>query len=165
MKALQVMEMTLWPATIMGVGALAVALTRAPVAAPVFAPVAPIGAEAPGAVVRSPDSLAAAVVARDLFRLDRQPAPRPFQPDPPGGALPPEAEVARPTLALVGIVGGTEPTAIIEGVPGAEGPRVVRAGERIGALHVRRIREGTVEISGMDTLWVLHVREPWHGRR
>jgi len=62
---------------------------------------------------------------------------------------------------LVGMMEGSFPSAIIEGFPGVEGARVVRAGDEIGLLAVKKVGNGRVVISGMDTTWVLHVREPW----
>ena len=67
----------------------------------------------------------------------------------------------KPLLVLVGIVAGPEPSAVIEGFPGVEGARVVRIGDEVSGLKVTRIWETNVRIVGMDTLWVLQVREPW----
>ncbi len=103
----------------------------------------------------------AVVVARDPFRLSRTPAPVVYDPARLGqlDLLPPP----KPVLAVIGILwdGGRNPTAVIEGLPGADGPRVVRAGERIGGLRVRAIERARVLIVGMDTTWALAVREPW----
>jgi hypothetical protein len=67
----------------------------------------------------------------------------------------------KPTLVLVGIVAGLDPTAVIEGFPGIEGSRVVRVGDVVAALRVRSIGPIGVRITGMDTVWTLTVREPW----
>jgi heme/copper-type cytochrome/quinol oxidase subunit 2 len=37
----------------------------------------------------------------------------------------------------------------------------VRAGDVIGPLAVEKVGSGRVVITGMDTTWVLQVREPW----
>ena len=56
---------------------------------------------------------------------------------------------------------GASPSAIVEGFPGVEGSRVVRAGDVVGGLQVKNISNGRIVITGMDTTWVLKVREPW----
>ena len=75
----------------------------------------------------------------------------------------PPAPAARPTLVLDGIVwdGGASPTALLEGLPGVDGPRVVRKGDIVGDLRVKDIRWDRVVIGGPDTLWTLTVKEPW----
>ncbi|MGH7675050.1 MAG: hypothetical protein ACREMV_07240 [Gemmatimonadales bacterium] len=100
------------------------------------------------------------VVARDLFRAGRRPARVAY--DPSLAAAPsPAFVVPKPALVLVGVVHGADPTAVIEGFPGVEGGRVVRVGDRVGELRVVGIAGDRVRIVGMDTVWVLKVREPW----
>ena len=67
----------------------------------------------------------------------------------------------RPTLLLVGVVDGANPSAVIEGFPGVEGSRVVRVGDVVVGFAIKKVSRGQVVISGMDTTWVLEVREPW----
>jgi hypothetical protein len=108
-----------------------------------------------------PESLVAALVGRDPFRVARRPAAvlydavRLAQP-----ALPP---TPKPLLVLVGIVwdNGRDPTALVEGLPGTDGPRPVRDGETVRGLRVRTIKPDRVVITGLDTTWTLTVREPW----
>jgi len=109
----------------------------------------------------SGDSLAALIVARDPFRVTRRPAPVIYDPVRLGQPQPPPPP--KPPLALVGIVwdGGANPTALVEGITGIEGPRVVRKGEVVGDLRVKDIRRDRVVIVGRDTVWTLTVREPW----
>lgn len=107
------------------------------------------------------DSLSAATVERDPFRLTRRPAGVTYDPlrlAEQMAPLPP-----KPALQLVGIVweGGRNPTALVEGLPGVEGLRVTRVGDVVGGLRVRSITVDAVRIVGMDTAWVLKVREPW----
>jgi hypothetical protein len=64
-------------------------------------------------------------------------------------------------LALVGLVAGIEASAVIEGLPGIEGARVVRVGDVVAGLRVKQIVSDRVTIVGMDTTWILRVREPW----
>ncbi len=105
------------------------------------------------------DSSPQLVVARDVFRLGRQPAATAYDPD--RGVNPPAvAQEPGPALRLVGIVTGRQAAALIEGLPGTEGTRVVRAGEHVGKLTVTAIGHGRVLVAGPDTVWVLTVRRP-----
>jgi len=106
------------------------------------------------------DSLADVVVARDVFRAGRRPAGVAYSPSVAAEAAPAFA-LPKPALLLVGVVHGADPTAVIEGFPGVEGGRVVRVGDRVGDLRVVGIAADRVRIVGMDTVWVLKVREPW----
>lgn len=107
------------------------------------------------------DSLAAATVARDPFRLTRRPTHVGYDPMRLAEQLAPPAP--KPALQLAGIVweGGRDPTALVEGLPGFEGVRVVRVGDLVAGLRVRSITIDEVRIVGMDTTWVLKLREPW----
>jgi hypothetical protein len=66
---------------------------------------------------------------------------------------------------LIGLVSGIAASALIEGFPGAAGPRAVRQGDVVGSLTVRRISSSGVEIAGMDTTWMLTVMGSWDVRR
>ena len=108
-----------------------------------------------------PDSLAAVLVARDPFRVMRRPSNVVY--DPVRLAQPATPPPPKPVLALVGIVwdNGRDPTALVEGLPGVDGPRPVRHGETIAGLRVKAIKPDRVLITGLDTTWTLTVREPW----
>jgi hypothetical protein len=67
----------------------------------------------------------------------------------------------KPALVLTGIVWGTSPEAVLEGLPGVNGARVFRAGDIVSGLVVKRIEHGRVTVVGLDTVWVLTVRQPW----
>ena len=77
-------------------------------------------------------------------------------PPPPTPPPPP-----KPALSLSGILWGKEPAAILEGIPGREGQVVLRQGHGDGVLRVTRIDTASVVITGLDTTWVLRVRQPW----
>jgi hypothetical protein len=140
-------------------------------AAAIWASIAPLveGVQAHGAVARparsSPvryaaDSFSQATISRDLFRAGRRPASVAYDPARSDQAV--VAEVPpKPGLMLVGIVAGLEPTAVIEGFPGIEGARVTRVGDVVAGLRVQRIDATGVRVLGMDTVWLLKVREPW----
>lgn len=102
--------------------------------------------------------MGAGVVARDPFRVGRRPVLPAYDPMRIAEQL---APAPRPTLVLVGILDGRPPSAVIEGMPTVEGSRVVRVGDLIGGLTIKAITKRRVVISGVDTTWVLEVREPW----
>jgi hypothetical protein len=101
----------------------------------------------------------AAIVSRDPFRIGRRPTLPAYDPQRLVEQLAPPAP--KPALVLVGVVNGSDPSAVIEGFPGVEGSRVVRVGDAVAGLHIKKIAGGRVVIGGMDTTWVLEVREPW----
>lgn len=96
------------------------------------------------------------VATRDLFRASRRAATIAY--DPQSAVAAPSPAVPKPVLTLVGLVACDDPSAVIEGFPGVEGSRVVRVGDVVARLTVRRIAEGEVRIAGMDTLWVLTMK-------
>lgn len=100
-----------------------------------------------------------AVVSRDPFRIGRRPLIPAYDPLRLAEQLAPPPP--KPRLNLVGVLNGMEPSAVIEGLPGVEGSRVVRVGDVVAGLTVKKIANGRVVIAGMDTTWVLEVREPW----
>ncbi len=120
---------------------------------------APIAVGAAAGAAR-PDSLDEKVIARDPFRATRRPASVAFDPNP---IPPPPAEPPppKPVLVVSGIMWGRDPSAVLEGLPGVEGARLVRAGEVVAGIRVRRITAHAVTVTGMDTTWVLQVRKPW----
>ena len=101
----------------------------------------------------------ATIVSRDPFRIGRRPLLPAYDPLRLAEQLAPSPP--KPTLILVGVVNGLEPSAVIEGLPGVEGSRVMRVGDVVAGLKVEKITNGRVVITGMDTTWVLEVREPW----
>jgi len=111
----------------------------------------------------APDTLVAAAVRRPLFRATRRPGAVGFDPARSEQAAPETSAppVERPALALSGIVWGSEPAAIVEGMPGAEGSTVMRKGEIVSGIRVTRIEQGKVVLVGRDTAWTLQVRDPW----
>jgi hypothetical protein len=109
----------------------------------------------------SADSLARVIARRDPFRLARQPAAVAFSPEAAAASLaPPPPRASRPELTLAGLVLGAERSALVVGLPGVEGTRVLRVGERVGDLLVRAIAEDAVVISAPDTVWTLRLRRP-----
>lgn len=101
----------------------------------------------------------AAIAGRDLFRAGRRPLLPPYDPLRLSEQLAPPPP--RPTLLLVGLIDGPNPSAVIEGFPGIDGARVVRVGDVVSGFSVKKVTRGQVVISGVDTTWVLGVREPW----
>jgi len=101
----------------------------------------------------------ATIVSRDPFRIGRRPVLPAYDPLRLAEQLAPPQP--RPVLTLVGVMNGAEPSAVVEGIPGVEGARVLRVGDVVAGLKVKQIVNGRVVIAGMDTTWVLEVREPW----
>jgi hypothetical protein len=152
--------------SICAIGAIAAGawMARAPIGTAALRPPprpAPPGAD-PAPSVELVDSLAELAASRAPFRAMRAPADVPFDPwvepavfDP---AVPPPP---KPMLLLTGLVWAREPAALVEGIPGTDGPRVLRPGERVGELRVQRIESDRVVIVGYDTTWTLTVRQAW----
>lgn len=93
------------------------------------------------------------------FRLTRQPPDVRYDP----GMLdaPPVPEAAappKPVLNLVGLVLDGAPRALIQGIPGATGARLLGEGDTAGGVRVRRIRSDQVRLTGHDTSWTLELR-------
>lgn len=158
--SLGLLRAIIWPFAALGLAALLAAAFTPLEPTPALAP--PVTEPPPGTTTRvrtNLDSIARVLTERDLFRRSRRPGP--VGAVGLGTGASPAPVAPRPVLTLMGIVTGPEPSAVVEGFPGVQGPRVVRPGDVIGEFLVRRISRMTVEISGMDTVWVLTVREPW----
>jgi hypothetical protein len=105
------------------------------------------------------DSLSHVAVATAMFRERRSLSPVAFDPSAPqGAAAPPPQGPPKPAPELVGIAWGAEPVALLDGVPGMEGSRIMHRGDTAGGLRLRRITPGEVVVTGFDTTWVLRVR-------
>lgn len=101
-------------------------------------------------------------VHRPAFRADRRAPATHSNPERASiTEIPAPPPAPKPALAVSGIVWGSEPAVVVEGVPGTEGSVVLRLGESAARLTVVRIQSDRVVIRGMDTTWQLKVREPW----
>ncbi len=153
-------RMTAWTCVVTGAGAVLWAAVAPPVTGPGIAPPRP-STPFHASLRRYPtDSLARVAVSRDPFRSARRAASVAYDPQRAAAAVE-LSQPPKPTLALLGVVAGAEATAVIEGLPGVEGSRVVRVGDAIAGIKVQRIAADQVRLVGMDTVWVLRVREPW----
>jgi hypothetical protein len=100
------------------------------------------------------------LVSHDPFRIAHRPAAAVYDPATLAMALVPPTP--KPILVLTGIAWDrVTPSAIVEGLPGTDGPRVVHTGEAVNGLVIKSIARYWVTVSGMDTVWTLTVREPW----
>ena len=113
--------------------------------------------DTPSGNAPSADSLASVAAARDPFRLQRTAASQSFDPDASADAAP-APHPQRPSLELVGIALGDDPAALLDGLPGTDGTRVLRVGESVAGYTVRRILTDRVTVQGPDTTWTLEVR-------
>lgn len=107
---------------------------------------------------------AARSIARsDPFRLERRPSAVAFSaaPDAVNGMMmmppPPPPAPPKPQLAVSGIVGPPW-TALLEGVPGRDGPVLVRTGDQVDMLRIRQVGPREVVVAGMDTVWRLTIK-------
>ncbi len=153
-------RMTAWTCVVTGAGAVLWVAVTPLVTAPGLAPPRLSTRAHASSRLYPTDSLARLAIARDVFRLTRRAPSLAY--DPQRAANPVDAsQPPKPTLTLLGLVGGVEATAVIEGLPGVEGARVVRVGDVVSGVRVVRINADQVRLVGMDTVWVLRVREPW----
>ena len=106
--------------------------------------------------VNVPDSVAQALVARDLFRLGRRPAPTRYDPGRDQG--PGLAQQVRPQLVLRGVMMTDTARALLEGFPGVDGSRLLRTGDSLAGFRVISISRTQVRVAGLDTTWVLPLR-------
>lgn len=104
------------------------------------------------------DSLSLLATARNPFRLTRAPAPVVFDPVAQSLGGPPTPRPPRPLPILAGLLLGPSPGALIDGIPGTEGTRLLRIGESAGAFRVRMITPDSVVLEGADTTWSLKLR-------
>jgi hypothetical protein len=108
------------------------------------------------------DSLISTMIARTPFRARRAPAAVAYDPVRRDGVRERTSVTEpRPQLVLTGIVWEEQPSVVIEGLPGVDGPSVLRRNDVVRGLKVRRIEREQVVIAGLDTVWTLRVREPW----
>jgi hypothetical protein len=108
--------------------------------------------------VARPDSLAVVAAARDVFRRDRHATSIPFDPARSDNSSPAPQAPSRPALSLVGIVNGARALALIEGLPGVAGSRLLGVGDTALGFRVRVIGPDLVVLSTRDTSWTLHLR-------
>ena len=98
------------------------------------------------------------VIVRNPFRLSRRPSGVPFGTE--AQVLQQAAPAARPRpkLVLAGLVGGPPWVALLEGVPGRDGPVAVRQGDTLAGLSIRNVTRDGAVIADLDTLWRLTLR-------
>jgi hypothetical protein len=100
------------------------------------------------------------IVTADLFRLARRPAAILYGADPmvisTVAPVPP-----KPRLTVSGILGGPPWDALLDGIPGTTTGVLVREGDTLSGLRIRRVTRDSVEVSGRDTTWHLGLKEVW----
>ena len=116
-----------------------------------------------GAERTAPDSGVRAALLRAArsapFRLGREPPDVRYDTQALGAPPVPEtATPPKPTLTLVGLVLDGAPKALIQGIPGATGARLLGVGDTAGGVRVRRIQSDRVRVTGHDTTWTLELR-------
>jgi len=111
---------------------------------------------------RAQDSLARLLVAAGPFRRARRPAPQSYRLDAVAPAALAGPALLRPILRLTGVVLGSRPVAVIEGIPGASGGRVLAVGDTLGGLRLQRILARSATLVGFDTTWTLTISGDGH---
>ncbi|HEX9611937.1 MAG TPA: hypothetical protein VF978_08590 [Gemmatimonadales bacterium] len=114
-------------------------------------------AESPRAMESAPADAAAtpadppAVADRNLFRADRRRPSRPYELLASTTADSPRR--APPTLKLVGVALGSTRAALLQGIPGTEGARVLAEGDTVAGMTLVRVhRDRAVLLVGTDTV-------------
>ena len=130
-------------------------LTSAP--SPDSSPTLPLLAMAASDSVRAWSRI---VANTNPFRFTRLPSSLRFGEVSTTATAAPEAR-PRPSLTLLGTIGGPPWQGVVAGLPGRNGGVVVRSGQQIDSFVVRSVAKDKVVIAGTDTLWVLTVRQPW----
>ena len=112
----------------------------------------------PQATLVTADSLARQIAVRDPFRADRRPSAVAFEPARAEGAPPLPPPRSRPSIVVTGVLLGGTPAAILEGLPGVEGSRLLSVGDRVGEIVVRTITGDRVVVANADTSWTLPLK-------
>ncbi len=103
------------------------------------------------------DSVASRIAARNPFRAHRTPAAARYTADFAAGA-PQPVRPAQPAVTLAGIVLGAEPAALLDGLPGVEGTRVLHLGETVGGYTLRSLTTDRAVVVARDTTLILTMR-------
>jgi hypothetical protein len=98
------------------------------------------------------------VTAGNPFRTSRRPSSLPFGTDVQTAEQSQPPRQPHPALVLAGIVGGPPWVALLEGVPGRDGPVAVRRGDTIAGLSVGEITSQGAVIASVDTVWKLTLK-------
>lgn len=165
MKTLVLLEWGTWLLAVVGTAAAAWAALADVVPTP---PPDPARQSDPVLAERHPyqiDSLTEIIVTRNLLTESRRTANVPYDPLAAVDQGNAHRPFERPHLTLLGVVEGPQLTALIRGVPTMEQTNIVTEGDTVAGLLVKTIRNGVVEIVGMDTVWVLSVEEQWRDGR
>lgn len=110
----------------------------------------------PAGAIAVPESVVASAIRQAGFRSARTlSAVRRSSPSSDGAM----ADPSKPLPRLVGLVLGHPSTALITGVPGEAGTRILTQGDTAGGLRIRSISPHRVIVAGFDTAWTLRPPE------
>jgi hypothetical protein len=157
------LERALWGIAMAGAAIGCVPLVRG-VASPEVPPmlgVLPVAPPRP--TIESLTTAVETIADGNLFRPNREPASSPTAERGMTAAYvqPMNVAPARAPLILRGVVGGPPWSVVLLGVPGRDGPVVLRQGEPEGGLELRAIRHDTAIVRGRDTTWRLTMSRAW----
>jgi hypothetical protein len=106
-----------------------------------------------------------ALVGQDPFRAARRPpSPRYLAPglgpdgEPEEPAPPP---TPRPEWTLTGVIWGSPPLAVFDGVPDNLTAGLLAEGDSVGPIRVDRIAPDTVYLRGVGAAWAFVIEVPW----
>lgn len=94
-------------------------------------------------------------VQHDPFRLERRPASVAFSTTPAGVPAAPVTAAPLPRIGLNGTIGGPSWQAILSGIPGHDGTVVMRAGDTLGGVLVRRVTRDSAVVRVKDSTWAV----------
>ena len=99
------------------------------------------------------------ILVRNLLRPDRRPPPTPYRPGQPSAPQAVPTPPA-PSLVLVGVLLGSPPAAVMQGVPGTPGDRLVSLGDSVGGYVLSHIDpRSVVFIRGSSDTLRLELKE------
>lgn len=101
------------------------------------------------------DRAATRTAEHDPFRLERRPASVAFSTTPIGPAVPQAPAAPTIHIALQGTIGGPPWQAILSGVPGHDGTTIVRSGDTLGGIAIRRVSRDSVIVRVKDSTWAV----------
>lgn len=101
------------------------------------------------------ESLATLIVARDVFRTERRASTAAYSPGIDDAARESDEAAPKPRLRLAGILLGGGARALVDGLPGTTGARLLGVGDQHAGIRVVAIGARSVRLAGLDTTWTL----------
>lgn len=155
------MRVTQWVLILAGLGAVATGLRLTRPQRPAAAKTAVLHRRTVSFVASDSGALLRLGTRRSLFRAHQRPPNIRFGSIPPAVALSSTPPIPKPALRLTGVLLGDSAVALVEGLPGFDQAVAWGEGQSQGEFRLVLVARNRVTITGMDTTWLLTVREPW----